>query len=311
MNLKKVVSDISGLKVQGAENIAKASVKMLKYTALKSYTTSAKQFKLELVSTQKSLIDARPTEPCLRNTLKFITHDISNHNLKSLQEKIISNCQKALRHFSDSNKVIVEIGAKKIKSGMTVYTHCHSSTVLGILKKAHDKGTRFKACCTETRPKFQGRITASDLAKYRVPVTLFVDSAMRQALKKSDIAFLGADAITTEGKVINKIGSEMVAILCNKYDVPLYSCSNSWKFDPETVFGFEEPIEKRSEKEVWDKAPNKVEISNFAFESVDSSLITGIISELGIYRPDVFVEEVKQNYPWMFKEIKKFFNMIF
>ena len=112
---------------------------------------------------------------------------------------------------------------------------------------------------------------------------------------------LGADAITVEGKIINKMGSELFAEVAEQNDVPVYICSDSWKFDPASVFGYEEEIEKRSAKEVWPTAPKGVTISNFAFEKINPDLITGIISELGVYTPEVFVEEVKRSYPWIFK----------
>jgi len=183
---------------------------------------------------------------------------------------------------------------------MVVFTHCHSSTVIEILKQANKQGKRFTVHNTETRPKFQGRLTAQELARLGIPVVHYVDSAARLALKKADIMLIGADAITTEGKVINKIGSELMAEVAEKWDVSLYVCSDSWKFDPKSVFGYEEEIEKRKPTEIWPTAPKGVKIDNFAFEKVNPDLITGIISELGIYKPTIFVEEVKRAYPWMF-----------
>ena len=111
---------------------------------------------------------------------------------------------------------------------------------------------------------------------------------------------LGADAVTSEGKVINKIGSELFTEIADRYEVPVYVCTDSWKFDPKSVFGYEEEIEKRKPTEIWPTAPRGVKIANFAFEKVNPDLITGIISELGIYKPSIFVEEVKRAYPWMF-----------
>ncbi len=302
--IRKIVSDISSLKIQGAENIAIASAKAIKSIAQRSYTRSRQDFLKELNDAKVLLSRSRPTEPCLRNALNFIFHDLDSlypGNIRSVQDKVIYNSQLVLKHFSDSDKIIADIASKKIRDGTIIYTHCHSSTVIRILKKAKTDKKRFQVLCTETRPRFQGRTTAKDLALLKIPVTLFVDSSMRLAIKQADLAFIGADAITAEGKVINKIGSEVAALLCNKYDIPFYSCTNSWKFDPKTVFGFEEEIEQRSSKEVWDKAPKGVKISNFAFEIIAPNLVTGVVSELGIYNPEIFVEEIERNYPWMLK----------
>ena len=99
--------------------------------------------------------------------------------------------------------------------------------------------------------------------------------------------------------VYNKIGSGLFAEIADKYDIPLYVCSDSWKFDPLSVYGFDEEIEKRDGKEVWMNPPPGIEVQNEAFEKIDSNLIAGIISELGVYKPEIFIEEVRRTYPWM------------
>jgi eIF-2B alpha/beta/delta-like uncharacterized protein len=234
----------------------------------------------------------------MRNVLNFMFHglDSATDPINVINERE-SRVQK---HFEDSENIISRIGSKKIQPGDIVFTHCHSSTVTNILKEAKSERKRFKVYNTETRPLLQGRTTAKELAAAGIPVTHFVDSAVRLAMKEADLMMIGADAISSEGKVFNKIGSELFAEVAHKYDVPVYVCTDSWKFDPQSVFGFEEEIEKRPAKEVWPAAPRGVLIDNRAFEKIDPDLIAGIISELGVYKPDVFIEEVKRAYPWMF-----------
>ena len=111
---------------------------------------------------------------------------------------------------------------------------------------------------------------------------------------------IGCDAIDSEGKCYNKIGSEMFAEIANKFDVPVYIATDSWKFDPKTIFGFNEEIEKRSRDEVWNNAPKKIKIENYAFEKIKPTLISGIISEIGIFKPQLFIEELKSKYKFMF-----------
>jgi ribose 1,5-bisphosphate isomerase len=272
----KICSDIKNVRIQGAEDIAIAAAKALLLRHDKKAI--------------KKLISLRPTEPCLRNTIKFV-FSISN---------VKEGVNKALQHFTLSQKKISEYGSKFIKNGMIVYTHCHSDTVINIFLKAKKQGKKFEVYCTETRPLYQGRITATQLAKAKIPVTMFVDSAARIALKKSDIAFYGCDAITST-KIYNKIGSELFALIMKKYDIPLYVATDSWKFDPKGIYGQEEKIEKRSKNEVWPKAPYNVKISNLAFEKIDPNLVTAIISELGVFMKKSFISTVKEVYPFIFK----------
>jgi len=270
----RTVRDIRRLKIQGAFRIATAAITA--WGSAKNKTRAARK-----------LLASRPTEPMLRNSLKYLE---KNPNTKTLISKLKLDQEK-----------IIEYAFQKVPKKGIVYTHCHSSTVNEILKRAKKKRKDFLVNVTETRPFYQGRITAKELSKVKIPVILFVDSAARLAVKKADVMLIGADAITAEGIVINKIGSELMADVANHYEIPIYVCTHSWKFDPQTVFGFEEKIEKRAEKEIWKNPPRGVHVSNYVFEKIDPNKITGIISELGVFKPEAFVEEVRKNYKWMFK----------
>lgn len=268
-----ICRDIKAVKIQGAQNVAMAAVKALMIKNDKNAV--------------KKLISLRATEPALRNAVEFVKGDPKRMG------------PVALKHFREANKKIAEYGARKIEDGMTVFTHCHASSVMAVLRKAREEGKKFQVRCTETRPLLQGRKTAKELTALKIPVTMFVDSGARIALKDSDVFLFGADAVTSEGKVINKIGTEMFAEIADKYDTDTYCCTNSWKYDPMTVFGVREPIERRHSKEVWDKAPKGVDVMNLAFERVQPDMITAIISELGVHPPTVFLQEVRKAYPWL------------
>ncbi len=303
MELNKALKKIKSLEIQGAENIAVFSLETIK-SELKKLNEERLLDKLKTII--KKLEETRPTEPCMRNSLSYLFYNLHGGFLK---KQIKSKIEFLLKHFEDSKKIISDIGSRKIKSGSVIFTHCHSSAVMSILLKAKKQGKRFEVYNTETRPLFQGRKTAKELAEAGIKVTHFVDSAARIAIKESDLVLLGADAITSEGKVINKIGSELYAEIAKKFDVPLYICSNALKFDYKSFFGFDEEIENRHKKEVWKESPKNVKINNYAFEIIKPELITGIISELGIYSPYVFMDEVKKAYPWIFDMNK--FNSLF
>lgn len=273
---EQICQDIKSLKIQGAENIAIAGTKSL---LIKSDIDSIKK-----------LVSTRPTEPALRNAVNFA---------KSNPKKFVP---KVLKHFQESKKKITRFGKEKIKNGDIVYTHCHSSTVVDILEAAWKEGKRFEVHNTETRPMYQGRITAIELAKLKIPVKHYVDSAARFALKKADVMLIGADALSMEkgGKIINKIGSEMIAEVAESYSVPVYVATDSWKFDPLTLHGYEQ-LEKRPSTEIWEKPAKGIDVINIAFEKIDEKLIQGIISEFGVLKFHNLINEIKEAYPWMFK----------
>lgn len=303
---EEYIKDIKALQIQGAEEIAKASMYALLYVIEKSKNKEKDEIIKELKKANQRLIKSRPTEPAMKNSLNYVLNfndyrEFKKMNSNEVIEELIKRINFVLNHFQESDDIISEIGYKKIKKGYIVYTHCHSSTVMRIIKKAWDKGIKFQVYVTETRPHYQGRKTAEELVNYGIPTTYFVDSASRLAIKKSDIMLIGADAITNEGKIINKIGSELISIIANKYDVPVYVCTNSWKFDPETIFGYETPIEEGRRETIWKGAPKKLNINTFLFEKITPELVSGVISEIGIFPPRIFSEEIKRDYSWFFK----------
>ncbi len=181
-------------------------------------------------------------------------------------------------------------GSRLIEKGDVLMTHCHSHTVEEIFKKAKKKIKM--VYCTETRPLFQGRITAANLAKAGIPVTLIVDSAAERFMHPVDKIFIGCDAVLSEGSVVNKIGSGLIANAAKKHHNPIFVCTSSHCFDPATYFGFEEKIEERDQDEVWPKPPKGVRIRNPAFDIVDAFYIQAIVSEIGVFDPENFALEM-------------------
>ena len=183
-----------------------------------------------------------------------------------------------------------ENGSALLADGMTIVTHCHSSTVTGVIISAHKQGKKLKVFACETRPRFQGRLTAAELAKAGVDVTLSVDMGVDRHLKKADIVLVGADAITATGDLINKVGTSALAHLAQIHEVSFFSCAETYKYDPLTKYGVREKIEERSAAEVWDKPVRRVKISNPAFDATAARYINGYITEVGMVPPSAIAE---------------------
>jgi ribose 1,5-bisphosphate isomerase len=260
----KITADIEAVKIQGARSIAKA--------ALKAYLLAPS------AASKRKLVSLRPTEPMLENVL-------------NLADKIPSSSIK--EHFDSSQKEINSYVLKLIKNNDVIFTHCHSTNVVNALIYAKTKGKKFEVYNTETRPLYQGRKTARELSKFRIKTTMFVDSALEDALagegklRKVNKVFLGADALTKKG-IVNKIGSELIAIVARNKKIPVYIIADSWKFTKRKI-----PIEQRKLNEVWDRAPKSIKIQNPAFEFVPKKYITGIVTEFGLMKYEGFVRYMK------------------
>ncbi len=266
----KTVEDIKKIKIQGARNIAKA--------ALRACSMYSEDSCLAHPEALKKLISARPTEPMLVNTL---------HNFKKFGYK------KTLEHFDSAQSKINQFVFKIIKNKAVIFTHCHSTNVVTALIKAKKHGKKFEVYNTETRPLFQGRMTARELEKAGVKVTSFIDSAIdialekKQGTRKVDLIILGADAILKNG-VINKVGSGMIAELAFLHKIPMYIVADSWKYSARYV-----KIEERDFHEVWKRVPKHIKIRNPAFEKIERKYVGGIVSELGILSYREFLRKVK------------------
>jgi ribose 1,5-bisphosphate isomerase len=239
----------------------------------------------------------------MRNAIRWIitqAQAVKTEKVDTLSQNVVANANQFLKDLEDSKEHIAEIGANRIRDGSVVFTHCHSSTVTRLLGKAKADGKDFKVICTETRPAFQGRITAKELVDLGIETTFIVDSAARTFMGKVDLVIVGADAITSEGNVVNKIGSSGIAVLAHEARVPFYVVSELLKFDPRTLKGECEKIEQRSPAEVWSDAPPKLIVRNPAFDVTSNRYIHGLICEEGIIPPQSVVEIMRLRYPWVF-----------
>ncbi|MFW6383324.1 MAG: translation initiation factor eIF-2B [Nanoarchaeota archaeon] len=300
MEFRQALKNIKTLKIQGAEGVATEAVTALYSVIKKSNAHRASQLHSELKKAAAELMQTRPTEPAMRNALRYVLCDLDKlQSPERLAKRVNEKIEEVLFHFNNSREKIIHYGAAKIKRGCVVFTHCHSSTVVAILKRAAKRNVSFSVHNTETRPLFQGRKTAKELAAPGINTTLYTEAGALYALKKADICLFGADAIQSDGRVVNKTGTGLFAEIAHKYDIPVYVCMNSWKFDPKTIRGVDEVIEQRDRKEVWSGAPKKIKICNPAFEVVEPHKITAVISELGVYRPEVFPEIAERSYPFI------------
>jgi len=295
---------IRKLEVQGARNVAIAAIKALEALAEETSAKTREEFMKQLSEARAALFASRATEPLMRNAVRWIisqVEDSGEENVEALAEVVSSSSSKFLENLEASKERIAEIGSNRIRDGMVVFTHCHSSTVTYLLSKAKKDGKRFEVVCTETRPVFQGKITAKEMLALGVKTTFIVDSAARSFMRDVDIVIVGADAITSEGNIINKIGTGTIALLAHEARKPFYVVAELLKFDPATACGEYEKIEERNPDEVWQDAPEALNVRNPAFDVTRRDFIHGVICEEGIIPPHSVKEVMHRKYPWIFE----------
>ncbi len=288
---EKIITNIKKLKVQGARNVAIAAIEALAIEAKSSKAATPSSFYKQVSAAGELISHSRPTEPMMRNSIdeaiRFLSFESERKNatVANLKKSISAHIDSMILQMGKDAAKLAEYGSKLIPDNALIITHCHSSTVTGILKRAKQDGKKFSVISCETRPRYQGRVTAAELAKAGIDVTLVVDGAANIFMKKADMCLVGADSITSKGDLINKVGTSMLAHLAKIHNVSFFSAAEISKFSQYTIFGEREKIEERDSKEVWDKPAKGVKIRNMAFDVTASSYISGYITEFGVLPP--------------------------
>ncbi|MBS2040123.1 S-methyl-5-thioribose-1-phosphate isomerase [bacterium] len=200
-----------------------------------------------------------------------------------------------------------EHGAKLFQGKQRLLTHCNAGalatgdygTALGVIRSLARRDQVEWVWVDETRPYWQGaRLTAYELHQDGIPVRLICDNMAGHFMqrKQVDAVITGADRITAQGDVANKIGTSTLAVLCKEYGIPFYVAAPWSTVDMAMQSGWEIPIEERSAQEVTHfrgqaVAPEGVGVANPAFDVTFHQYITAIITERGVLRPP-FVESI-------------------
>jgi len=208
--------------------------------------------------------------------------------------------------------VIEAIRARK-KPGerVNVLTHCNAGwlatvdwgTATAPIYMAHDRGWPIHVWVDETRPRNQGAsLTAWELAHHGVAHTVIADNTGGHLMQHGmvDLVIVGTDRVTANGDVCNKIGTYLKALAAHDNGVPFYVALPSPTIDFSIGDGRKIPIEQRSADEVTDMtgrtADGRIEtvrvvpegspVANYAFDVTPARLVTGLITERGVLRPD-------------------------
>jgi eIF-2B alpha/beta/delta-like uncharacterized protein len=298
--LEKIIKDIKDLKIQGNTNIAKAAAK-----GLLDYITHAKPEKFaDFIQKVKNycheLGNARPNEALTNNAMMFITRDIEECDTpQQVRIKVIERIENYFQYLDESFEIIRTNAVNLLKGNKTFMTDCHSSLVRDSLLRIHELNPDIQVLTAETRPLYQGRITATKLAEKGVDVIQIIDSAVSSFIldhryPTPDVIIVGSDGITMDGGLINKVGTYNLAIAAKKAGIPFYALSQTMKLDLRTANIDEYVIEQRAEDEVWAERPEGVRIINPAFDLIPAEYLTGgFITEKGLLTPEEIGDMVK------------------
>jgi methylthioribose-1-phosphate isomerase len=311
-NFQQTARAITNMTVRGAGAIgATAAYGLAQGVRAFSGKTPA-AFERHVQRVYQTLADARPTAVDLVNALNDVRSAMSAGESVAQKQRL---ALKAAEKFADEDvahcEAIGRHGAKLIKNGSSVLTHCNAGWLAFVdigsatapMYAAQAKGKKFHVYCDETRPRAQGAVlTAWELAQQGVSHEVIADNAAGHLMQRGeiDLVITGSDrTLGRTGEVANKIGTYTKAVLAARHKIPFYVAIPLSTIDWDLRSGMEIPIEERDESEVlgaWgvdDRGKfREVRVANPAsgarnpaFDVTPANLITGIITPKGIFKP--------------------------
>ncbi|HEX5501194.1 MAG TPA: S-methyl-5-thioribose-1-phosphate isomerase [Thermomicrobiales bacterium] len=303
---RAVADAITAMRVRGAPAIGVTAAYGVALAARNLAASGARgaAFFAGLDEASARLRRTRPTAVNLAWALDRMGGVIAAHRDEvpaALAERLLAEADRVLAEDEAVNRRMGRHGAALIPDGANVLTHCNAGalacgaygTALGVLRAAHERGTRLHVWVDETRPLLQGaRLTAWELQQAGIPFTLIADgmAAHFMARGRVDLVMVGADRIAANGDSANKIGTYGLAVLAHAHGLPLYFVAPTSTLDLALPTGDAIPIEERNPDEVTTfggvrVAPPGVAVANPAFDVTPARLITAIVTEHGVVRP--------------------------
>jgi methylthioribose-1-phosphate isomerase len=304
---EEVADAIKKMVVRGAPAIGVSAAMGLALGASQSVGTSVADLEFDFDFMCKVMAATRPTAVNLFWAIERMRQVIAKaksesvRDVEDIKQRLVEEALLIYNEDIEANRAIGLFGGKLIADGATVLTHCNAGalatagdygTALGVVRGAIAAGKRVAVIADETRPFLQGaRLTAWELAKDNIPVTVITDNMAGHIMKqgKVDCVVVGADRIAANGDAANKIGTYMVAVLAKQHNIPFYVAAPLSTIDLATATGDDIPIEQRDPKEVTHLSdrqltPDGVAVHNPAFDVTPNELITAIITDRGVAR---------------------------
>ena len=298
----EVADAIKSMIIRGAPAIGIAGAMGIALGSLEADSSDKERFLDDLDKICTVLASTRPTAVNLFwaiDRMKKIIFQNKEKEIPEIQQQLIKEAKKILNEDIEMCRKIGENGSDLIKDNSVVLTHCNAGglatggygTALGIIRNVYEKGRNIKVISCETRPFLQGsRLTAWELKKDGIPVTLITDNMVGHLMKNGmiDSVVVGADRIASNGDVANKIGTYTVSVLAKHHKIPFYVAAPTSTIDFNCRTGNDIPIEQRGKFEVTHIGKSKVaadvDVINPAFDITPNSNIDSLITEVALFR---------------------------
>ena len=294
---------ISSMEIRGAGRIATAAAACLRDFSMAVEVQSLEDFNRAMKKAADILLKTRPTAVSLSNAIRMVMKYRAD-DVRSAREAVVLNANRFIESSEKALEKIGQIGSRRIRDGDTVLTHCNSLAAISVISAAHKSGKKIKVIATESRPRFQGITTIGMLDRLGIETELIVDSAARSVMNEVDLVVVGADVITANGTLVNKIGTAQIALSAREARTSFMVAAETYKFSPQTILGELVTIEEREASEVLPDISkySHVRVRNPAFDVTPHQYIDLICTEAGAISPEMSYLIIRERLGWEMDE---------
>ena len=234
MVLTDTADKIKSMEIRGAGRIARAAALALSDHAESRESTDINIFFGEMKQAADQIVRTRPTAVSLPNAVNIVMASMSHATtVAGAKKAIVLKAREFIQSSNHAVERIGKIGARHIRDGDVVLTHCNSEAALACLIEAHRSGKNFTVFATEVRPRNQGLLTIRVLNEAGIKTNFIVDSAVRSFINEIDLVITGADAVTVNGAVVDKIGTSQIALAAHEARTNFVVAAETYKLTPD------------------------------------------------------------------------------
>ncbi len=289
--IARLTDDIRNDKTQGASQLARQAVAVLKVAAEQSQADSAEYFLEELKGVGEGLMAARPAMAPIFNIvnryLSALSEGSPDQGVGYLKGLAVSKADELARVSLQAIAEITSCGLGLIAESDKIMTHSYSSTVMAVLEGTSAEGKRIEVITTRSGAGGTGQKIAQELGRRGMKVTFIDDTAVGLYVSSVNKVMVGADRVCADGTIVNGVGTYPLALAAQKAAVPFYVFCETLKFD-HRMRSDEVDLEEKEPSEVIGrgKLPSQVSVKNPYFDLTPLELVTGIVTENGLLAPE-------------------------
>jgi translation initiation factor 2B subunit (eIF-2B alpha/beta/delta family) len=285
MHIPQMLQRLQTDNVSGATTLVELALDILEAFTTQEASHTPREFVTALETLVEAVLAAQPSMAVMINLAQQALQACSDDlPLTAMRQQLQQRLTAFQRDLRASTEALCQQALTIFPPQSTVLTYSNSATVVAALRYAYDHGRIRRVLLSESRPAYDGRLQALALLEYGIAVEYGIDMALFERLAEATVVVVGADAVFPE-HLVNKLGTHALVRLAQLQGIPCFSLCAANKFLP-TVASALLRIAEHPGQEVWPGAPDGLTISNRYFDTTPLALLSGIVSDQGIYTPE-------------------------